>query len=52
MFFPKGKYFINTANDDQSIIEIKSSNIIFRGEGIGENGTVLFFDKDLPPNRS
>lgn len=46
IFFPKGKYLINTANDDQSIIKIQSSKIVFRGEG---NSSILFFDKDLPP---
>lgn len=48
IFFPKGKYFINTGDDDDSIIQIKSSKIVFRGEGTGENGTTLFFDRDLP----
>lgn len=47
IFFPKGKYLINTKGDDQSIIKIQSSKIIFRGEGV--NNTILFFDKDLPP---
>lgn len=45
VFFPKGKYLINTEKDDQSIIKISASNIVLRGE----EGTVLFFDKDLPP---
>jgi len=47
VYFPKGKYYINTKKDDQSIIRISSSKIIFRGED--EKNTVLFFDKDLPP---
>lgn len=47
IYFPKGKYYINTQNDDISIIDIKGSNIVFRGEGV--NKTTLFFDKDLPP---
>ncbi|NIJ46469.1 hypothetical protein FHR24_002957 [Wenyingzhuangia heitensis] len=49
VFFPKGKYYINTASDDISTISINSSNIVLRGEGDGENGTVLFFEKNLPP---
>lgn len=49
IFFPKGKYLINSGEDDQSIITIASSKIVFRGEGSGPNGTILFFDKDLPP---
>ncbi|WP_298363861.1 DUF4955 domain-containing protein [uncultured Lutibacter sp.] len=47
VYFPKGKYYINTQNDDISIIEIKSSKIVFRGED--KENTILFFDKDLPP---
>ncbi len=47
IFFPKGKYCINTSKDDQSLIIVKSSKIVFRGEE--EKNTVLFFDKDLPP---
>ncbi|MGY5355935.1 DUF4955 domain-containing protein [Wenyingzhuangia sp. IMCC45467] len=47
VFFPKGKYYINTKKDELNSIIIKSSNIIFRGED--EKETILFFDKDLPP---
>ncbi len=47
IFFPKGKYYINTKEDDQSSIEISSSKIIFRGEN---KNTTLFFEKDLPPS--
>ena len=49
IFFPKGRYIINSASDDQSIIQIQSSNIVFRGASSNENNTVIFFDKDLPP---
>jgi len=47
IYFPKGKYYINTGEDNNSIIKIKSSKLIFRGES--EKETILFFDKDLPP---
>ncbi len=47
IYFPKGRYLINTSKDDQSLIIVKSSKIVFRGEE--EKNTVLFFDKDLPP---
>lgn len=50
VFFPKGKYYINTEKDDIKPILIKSSKIVFRGEGDGENGSILFFEKDLPPS--
>ncbi|MFY0650607.1 MAG: DUF4955 domain-containing protein [Cyclobacteriaceae bacterium] len=49
VFFPRGKYFINTKEDDQSILNINSSRIVLRGEGDDENGSILFFDRDLPP---
>ena len=47
VYFPKGKYYINTDGDGIDIIEIVSSNIVLRGED--RNNTILFFDKDLPP---
>jgi len=49
IYFPKGRYLFNTANDDQQVIRISGSKIVLRGAGNGEGGTVLFFDKDLPP---
>ncbi|MEC3908840.1 DUF4955 domain-containing protein [Tamlana sp. 2201CG12-4] len=49
IFFPRGKYIINTGNDDLTPILITSSKIVLRGEGTEENGTTIFFDKDLPP---
>tara|TARA_B100000809_G_C15136004_1_gene530584 strand:+ start:2347 stop:3906 length:1560 start_codon:yes stop_codon:yes gene_type:complete len=49
VYFPKGKYYINTKKDDQKPIIIKSSKIVFRGEGDGEDGSILFFENDLPP---
>ncbi|MGQ1891076.1 DUF4955 domain-containing protein [Thermophagus sp. OGC60D27] len=48
VFFPKGKYIINRSGDDDEPIFITSSRIVFRGEGADENGSVLFFDRDLP----
>jgi len=54
IFFPKGKFIINTGNDVLEPIKISGSNIVFRGVGDGENGSILFFDKDLPakdPNK-
>lgn len=48
IFFPRGKYLINTLKDDLTPIEVASSNIIFRGEFDGETGTILFFERDLP----
>lgn len=49
VYFPKGKYYLNTNDDDKTPIIIKSSNIVFRGEGDGEDGSILFFENDLPP---
>lgn len=47
IFFPKGKFRVNTAEDSKDIIIIPSSKIVFRGEGRDES--VLFFEKDLQP---
>ncbi|TYA74665.1 DUF4955 domain-containing protein [Seonamhaeicola marinus] len=47
VYFPKGKYYINSGNDDNSIITINASKIVFRGED--QSNTILFFDRDLPP---
>lgn len=47
VYFPKGKYYINTSADDKEPITITSSNLVFRGEDL--DSTILFFEKDLPP---
>ncbi|HEY5687821.1 MAG TPA: DUF4955 domain-containing protein [Yeosuana sp.] len=47
IYFPKGKYDINTDEDDTSDITIISSNIVFKGED--QKNTILFFKNDLPP---
>ncbi len=49
VFFPKGTFIINTGDDILEPIKITSSHIVFRGVGDGEDGTILFFDKDLAP---
>ncbi|MFS4493431.1 DUF4955 domain-containing protein [Maribacter sp. 2308TA10-17] len=46
IFFPRGRYLINTADDELDIIHITSSKIVFQGEN--RDYTVLFFEKDLP----
>jgi len=47
IYFPNGKYYINTVEDDIETIKITKSKIVFRGED--EKSTILFFEKDLPP---
>ncbi len=47
IYFPKGRYHINTRTDDQDILSITSSKIVFRGED--KNEAILFFETDLPP---
>lgn len=52
IYFPNGKYDINTGSDNNDVISIKSSKIVFRGES--KENTILFFDKSLPsktPNK-
>ena len=41
VFFPKGKFLVNVKPTKTNPIEIKSSNIILKGSGMGENGTVI-----------
>lgn len=48
IFFPEGKYHVNTADDDNGIITIFSSHIVFRGED--KDQSILFFENDLPPD--
>lgn len=47
IYFPKGKYAINTDEDNDDQIIIPSSKIVFRGED--EKESILFFKNDLPP---
>lgn len=47
VYFPKGRYDINTSKDELDIIKIRHSKIVFRGED--RSHTILFFEKDLPP---
>ncbi len=47
IYFPKGKYYVNTPDDKKDVILITSSNIVFRGEGADKS--TIFFQCDLPP---
>ncbi|WP_430817507.1 DUF4955 domain-containing protein [Carboxylicivirga sp. RSCT41] len=54
VFFPKGKFLVNEDSDDRKPIIIKGNNIVFRGSGSGEDGTVLYMKNYLPakdPNK-
>ncbi|WKX76433.1 DUF4955 domain-containing protein [Zobellia laminariae] len=49
IYFPAGKYLINSKTDDLNTIKITSSNIILRGpKDVSEKAT-LFFEQDMPP---
>ncbi len=48
IFFPKGRYYFNTKKDSRKPIIVKGSNIVFRGEGSGENGSELFMENPMP----
>ncbi|MCT4589153.1 MAG: DUF4955 domain-containing protein [Carboxylicivirga sp.] len=48
VFFPKGRFLVNEDNDDRKPIVIKGKNIVFRGSGSGEDGTVLYMKNYLP----
>ena len=43
LFFPAGQYLFSPDNDKWHYIEIRTSNIVLKGEGTGPDGTELFF---------
>lgn len=47
VFFPEGKFRVNTEEDSKEVITIPSSNIVLRGAGMDKS--ILFFEKDLQP---
>lgn len=42
VFFPKGTFYVNTDTTKTSIVKINYSNIILRGAGSSDEGTVIF----------
>jgi len=42
IYFPKGKYYLNLDSIHHQSLKINYSNIILRGEGSDENGTILY----------
>ena len=42
VFFPKGKFLINSDPKKTNIVKINYSNIILRGSGSNKNGTIIF----------
>lgn len=42
IFFPKGRYILNYDKESSGPIYISNSNIIFRGEGSGADGSEIF----------
>lgn len=49
VYFPKGRFRVNEDSDKKEPIVITSGNIIFRGEGAGENGTEIFMKNHMQP---
>ncbi len=47
VYFPAGRFVVNTQADKLDVIRIRQSNIVFKGEG--EEKSLLFFERDLPP---
>ena len=47
VYFPMGRFLINSGKDTASVIEIRHSNIVVRGAG--RDKTTLHFEQDLPP---
>jgi hypothetical protein len=49
IFFPAGKFLINEDSDEKKSILIDGSNIVFRGSGIGADGTEIYMKNSLLP---
>ncbi|MBB6461866.1 DNRLRE domain-containing protein [Flammeovirga kamogawensis] len=48
LLLPKGQYDFLTNPEDLVTINFSKSNIVLRGEGQGEDGTVLYFHNQIP----
>lgn len=52
VFFPKGRYLVNTSMSYRKSIQITNSGIVLRGEGAGFGGTIIHqinpFDTGVP----
>lgn len=42
VFFPRGKFLVNMDSTKIDIVHIKFNNIVLRGSGSGENGTIIY----------
>ncbi len=47
LYFPKGKYLFNTNPNKVEFLKIDYDNVVIRGEGRGEDGTVFFNSTSL-----
>jgi len=47
VFFPKGKYYFNLDSNNKQHLAINYSNVVLRGEGSSEQGTILYNGNDL-----
>jgi hypothetical protein len=41
VFFPKGRYLVNTTMENRGTIRIESDNIVLKGEGCTRGGTII-----------
>lgn len=51
VFFPAGKYIISPDENKEKFIRISKSNIVLKGSGASDKGTVIFQDKMRPGRR-
>ncbi|NDV78781.1 DUF4955 domain-containing protein [Dysgonomonas sp. 511] len=54
IYFPRGRYDLHAEGDPNDAIVIRSSNIVLRGDGMGEGGTEIFMELPNPatdPNK-
>lgn len=47
VFFPPGRFHLNTAADAGTPITMNAGNIVWRGSGMGPGGTELFMEQNL-----
>ncbi|MDP6039485.1 MAG: DUF4955 domain-containing protein, partial [Candidatus Latescibacteria bacterium] len=49
VFFPPGEFLVNTSTDNNQVIYIRNSNVILRGSGSRQGGTIIRQVNLMPP---
>ncbi|TLX71390.1 DNRLRE domain-containing protein [Labilibacter sediminis] len=51
ILFPKGRYIVNGDPENPTQLELNGSNIVLRGEGSGEDGTIIYMSNKYLPEK-